>query len=55
VIQNPRQMGYLSIKAAVDAVHHVASKSKIVFIDTRMVTRENYKNAAIQSMVCSRC
>jgi ribose transport system substrate-binding protein len=55
VIQNPRQMGYLSIKAAVDAVHHVASKSKIVFIDTRMVTRENYKNAVIQSMVCSHC
>ncbi|MEO8731995.1 MAG: substrate-binding domain-containing protein [Rhodoferax sp.] len=55
VIQNPRQMGYLSVKAAVDAVHHVASKNKILFTDTSMVTRANYKSAAIQTMMCSRC
>ena len=55
VIQNPRQMGYLGIKAAVDAVRNVAIKGKTLFTETTLVTRMNYKSAPIQTMMCSHC
>lgn len=55
VIQNPRQMGYLGIKAAVDAVRKVAIKGKTLFTETTLVTRMNYKSAPIQTMMCSHC
>ena len=55
VIQNPYQMGYMGIKAAVSAVRGKAIKEKTVFTETTLVTRANYKKPEIQKMMCSRC
>lgn len=51
VIQNPRQMGYLGIKAAVAAINKSPIKERTLFTDTTMVTRENYQNPDIQKLL----
>ncbi len=51
VIQNPRQMGYLGIKAAVAAINNSPIKDRTLFTDTTMVTRENYQSPAIQKLL----
>jgi ribose transport system substrate-binding protein len=55
VIQNPRQMGYMSIKAAVAAIDKAPSQGATLYTDTTLVTRENYQSPAIQKMMCSQC
>lgn len=51
IVQNPRQMGYLGIKAAVAAVGESPVKDRTIFTDTTMVTRENYKKPDIQKLL----
>lgn len=51
VVQNPRQMGYLGIKAAAAAIDNAAPKDKTIFTETTMVTRDNYKNPEIQTLL----
>ena len=51
IVQNPRQMGYLGIKAAVAAVSEPPVKDSTLFTDTTMVTRENYKKPDIQKLL----
>jgi ribose transport system substrate-binding protein len=51
VIQNPRQMGYLAIKAAVAAVNNTPMKDRTVFTDTTMVTHDNFQNPEIKSLL----
>lgn len=51
IIQNPRQMGYLGIKAAIAAVSESPAKERTIFTDTTMVTRENYKKPDIQKLL----
>ena len=55
VVQNPQQMGYLSIKAAVAAVKNDPIKEKIVFTEASVVTRDNYHSPAINKLICLRC
>lgn len=51
VVQNPRQMGYLGIKAAVAAINKSPIAERTLFTDTTMVTRENYRNPDIQNLL----
>jgi len=51
VVQNPRQMGYLGIKAAVAAINNAPNKDRIIFTDTTMVTRGNFKNPEIKALL----
>ena len=51
VVQNPRQMGYLAIKTAVAAVKNEPAKDKTIFTDLTMVTRENYRNPEIRTLL----
>ncbi|WP_051068263.1 ABC transporter substrate-binding protein [Janthinobacterium sp. CG3] len=51
VVQNPRQMGYLGIKAAVAAVRNAPVKDRIIFTGAVMVTPANHKNPEIQSLL----
>jgi ribose transport system substrate-binding protein len=60
VIQNPRQMGYLGIKAAIAAVKNIpvtdlaknaSSNDTTVFTDATMVTLENYRKPEIQTLL----
>lgn len=51
IVQNPRQMGYLGIKAAIAAVDESPVKDRTIFTNTTMVTRENYKKPDIQKLL----
>lgn len=51
VLQNPRQMGYLSMKAAVAAAQGVLPLEPIVYTDAVMVTRDNYQSPEMQSLL----
>jgi len=51
VVQNPRQMGYLSLKAAVAAAHNEPLKDKTLFTDTTLVTRSNASSPEIQKLL----
>jgi ribose transport system substrate-binding protein len=51
VVQNPRQMGYLGIKAAIAAVRNAPVKDPIIFTAAIMVTPANHKNPEIQSLL----
>ncbi|NRR33427.1 substrate-binding domain-containing protein [Oxalobacteraceae bacterium] len=51
IVQNPRQMGYLGLKAALGAVKNAPVESRTVFVDAVMVTLENYRKAEIQALL----
>lgn len=55
VIQNPAQMGYKGVQAAVAAARGQALKEATIFTDTTLVTRANFQNPEIQKMMCSKC
>lgn len=55
VVQNPSQMGYQGIKAAVAAIHQAPIKDRTIFTEAIVVTRENVQQPAIQKLICSRC
>lgn len=51
VVQDPRQMGYLSMKAAVAAAKGTPIKNPVVLTDAVMVTRDNYQQPEIQALL----
>ena len=51
VIQNPRQMGYLSIKAAVAAINNPVTTTKTTFTEAKLITRENYQAPEIRKLM----
>ncbi len=51
VVQDPRQMGYLSMKAAVAAARGAAMKEQTILTDAVMVTRDNYDKPEIQALL----
>lgn len=51
VIQDPRQMGYLAIKAAVAAVKNTPVKDPIIFTNSIFVSPENYREPEIQNLL----
>lgn len=51
ILQSPRQMGYLSIKAALAALHHTQAYPKTVFTEVRLVTKANYHTPEIQKFI----
>lgn len=51
VLQDPRQMGYLSMKAALAAARGAAIKDPIILTDAVMVTRDNYSKPEIQALL----
>lgn len=51
VVQDPRQMGYLAIKAAIAAVSNAPGTKKTIFTGTAMVTPENYQNQEIKTLL----
>ncbi|WP_373997168.1 substrate-binding domain-containing protein [Duganella sp. SG902] len=51
VVQNPRQMGYLSVKAAVAAVKGTPIKNPTILTDAVMVTRDNYQKPEIRALL----
>jgi ribose transport system substrate-binding protein len=51
VVQDPRQMGYLGIKAAIAAVRNAPVKDRIIFTGAILVTPANHKNPEIQSLL----
>lgn len=55
IIQDPHQMGYLAIKAAVAAIRNTPLEPDTIHTRTVMVTRDNYKQADIRKMMCVRC
>jgi ribose transport system substrate-binding protein len=55
VIQNPQQMGYMAVKAALAAARNVPMKDKMIFTDAMLLTRENMKSAEIKQLICVRC
>lgn len=55
VIQNPQQMGYLAVKAAVAGVRKTPLPERAIYTDTTLVTRENMHTPAIQKLMCVQC
>jgi ribose transport system substrate-binding protein len=51
VIQNPRQMGYLSIKAAVAAINNPVTTTKTTFTEAKLITKENYQAPEIRKLM----
>lgn len=51
VVQDPRQMGYLSMKAAAAAAKGTPVKESIIFTDAVVVTRDNYQHPEIQALL----
>jgi ribose transport system substrate-binding protein len=51
VVQDPRQMGYQAMKAAVAAAKGAAIKSPLILTDAVMVTQENYQKPEIRSLL----
>jgi ribose transport system substrate-binding protein len=51
VVQDPRQMGYLSMKAAVAAVKGTPIRNAVILTDAVMVTRDNYQKPEIQALL----
>ena len=51
IIQDPRRMGYLSIKAAVEAIKNTPIKEKIIYTETKLVTKDNYKTPEIITLM----
>jgi ribose transport system substrate-binding protein len=51
VVQDPRQMGYLAIKAAVAAARGRAVKPALIQTEAVMVTLENHRKPEIQALL----
>jgi len=51
VVQDPRQMGYLSMKAALAAARGAAMKDQTILTEAVMVTRDNYGKPEIQALL----
>jgi ribose transport system substrate-binding protein len=51
VVQDPRQMGYLAVKAAVAAARGSAVKPPLILTDAVMVTLENHRKPEIQALL----
>ncbi|MBP6655305.1 MAG: substrate-binding domain-containing protein [Propionivibrio sp.] len=51
VVQNPRQMGYLAIKAAIAAINNASGAEKNLFTEATMVTPENYRDREIKALL----
>ena len=51
IIQDPRKMGYLSMKAAVEAIKNTPIKEKIIFTEAKLVTKDNYKKPEIKKLM----
>jgi ribose transport system substrate-binding protein len=51
VIQDPRQMGYLSMKAAVAAARGTPIKDAVIPTDAVLVTLDNYQKPEIQALL----
>lgn len=51
VVQDPRQMGYLSVKAAVAAAKGTPVKNAVILTEAVMVTRENYQKPEIRALL----
>lgn len=51
VVQDPRQMGYLSMKAALAAARGAAMKDQTILTEAVMVTRDNYGKSEIQALL----
>lgn len=51
IVQDPRRMGYLAIKAAVAAINNAAMGAKTISIDATMVTRDNLKDTEIRALL----
>jgi ribose transport system substrate-binding protein len=51
IIQDPCQMGYLGLKAAIAAAKNSPFKDRNIFIDAVMVTLENYQRPEIRALL----
>ena len=51
IVQNPREMGYLGMKAAVAAARNAPIAEKTVFTPATMVTRDNYHEPDIWNLL----
>jgi len=51
IVQDPRQMGYLSIKAAVAAINNTSIKDKTIFTPAKLVTVENHLTPEIKKLI----
>jgi len=51
VIQDPRQMGYLAVKAAVAVVKNTPVKDRTIFTNATMVSPENYREPEIRTLL----
>jgi ribose transport system substrate-binding protein len=51
IVQNPREMGYLGMKAAVAAARNAPIVDKTVFTPATMVTRDNYHEPDIWNLL----
>ena len=55
IIQNPKQMGYLSIKAAAAAIDQKLSGQGKIYTEAKMVTKDNLQSPEIKQLICTRC
>ncbi len=51
VVQDPRSMGYLAMKAAVAALRNTPLPGKTIYTDAFVVTRENYQKPEVQKLL----
>lgn len=51
VVQDPRRMGYLGIKAAVAAINNSPIADKTIYTNATIVTRDNFQQSEIQSLL----
>lgn len=51
VVQDPRQMGYLAMKAAAAAARDKPIRKPLILTDAVMVTRDNYQKPEIQALL----
>ena len=55
IIQNPKQMGYLGIKAAVAAINKTPMAEKIIHTEVKVMTLDNYLTPDIKMLRCVHC
>jgi len=51
VVQDPRLMGYLGIKAALAAVNNAPLDQRTIPVEAVVVTLENYRKPAIRALL----
>ncbi len=51
VVQDPRRMGYLGVKAAIEAIKQHPVKEKVLFTDARLVTPDNLNTPDIHALL----